>query len=91
MGCRTETKNPREERLLTVSRKKEPFEKVLEKLEQVVGELEEGGLPLEKALERFEEGIRLSREGAKRLNEAERRIEEILDEEKIEPIDLPDD
>ncbi|MCP4674718.1 MAG: exodeoxyribonuclease VII small subunit [Deltaproteobacteria bacterium] len=71
--------------------KKESFEKVLEKLDGVVRDLEEGGLPLEDALSRFEQGVRLSREGAKRLEEAERRIEEILDDGTVREIDTKDE
>jgi len=57
---------------------KEPFEKIIEKIETVVRDLESNDLPLDEALKRFEEGIALSREGSARLEEAERRIEEIL-------------
>lgn len=56
----------------------EPFEKVMERLAKVVGELESGELPLEQALVLFEEGVRLSREGAARLDRAEARVEELL-------------
>ena len=55
-----------------------PFEEVMERLETVVAQLEEGDLPLEQSLAMFEEGVRLSRAGAKRLDEAERRVEELL-------------
>jgi len=51
------------------------FEDAIEKLEKIVTELEEGGLPLEKSLKKFEEGIRLSRFCSKKLKEAERKIE----------------
>lgn len=55
-----------------------PFEEVMERLQTVVDQLEEGDLPLEQSLAMFEEGVRLSRAGAKRLDEAERRVEELL-------------
>ncbi len=51
------------------------FEDAIEKLEKIVAELEEGGLPLEKSLQKFEEGIKLSRFCSKKLKEAERKIE----------------
>jgi exodeoxyribonuclease VII small subunit len=51
------------------------FETSLEKLEQIVHELERGDLPLEKSLELFEQGVKLSRACQERLSEAERRIE----------------
>jgi exodeoxyribonuclease VII small subunit len=56
----------------------EPFEKVMDRLAQVVTELEKGELPLERALVLFEEGVRLSREGTERLDRAEARVEELL-------------
>ena len=55
-----------------------PFEQVMERLQTVVEQLEEGDLPLEESLAMFEEGVRLSRAGAKRLDESERRVEELL-------------
>jgi exodeoxyribonuclease VII small subunit len=51
------------------------FEDAIEKLEKIVAELEEGGLPLEKSLKKFEEGIKLSRFCSKKLKEAEKKIE----------------
>ena len=67
-----------------------PFEEVMERLQAVVEQLEEGDLPLEQSLAIFEEGVRLSRAGAKRLDEAERRVEELLaagDELKTAPLE----
>jgi exodeoxyribonuclease VII small subunit len=67
-----------------------PFEEVMERLQTVVEQLEEGDLPLEASLAMFEEGVRLSRAGAKRLDEAERRVEELLaagDELQTSPLD----
>lgn len=61
-----------------VPEKVEPFERVMDRLAQVVGELEKGELPLERALVLFEEGVRLSREGSERLDRAEARVEELL-------------
>ncbi len=51
------------------------FEKDLERLEQVVKELEEGDLTLDDSLKRFEEGVRLARACEKALAQAEKRIE----------------
>ena len=51
------------------------FEKDLEKLEQIVGDLEEGGLPLDVSLKKFEEGIRLAKRCEKALSSAEKKIE----------------
>jgi exodeoxyribonuclease VII small subunit len=51
------------------------FEEALDKLERIVGELEDGGLPLEDALAKFEEGIKLTRLCSAKLKEAEKKIE----------------
>jgi len=67
-----------------------PFEEVMDRLQTVVEQLEEGDLPLEQSLAMFEEGVRLSRAGAKRLDEAERRVEELLaagDELQTSPLE----
>ncbi len=53
----------------------EPFEKALERLEEIAERLEEGDLELEAALAAFEEGVGLARRCAEQLRDAERRIE----------------
>ena len=54
------------------------FEVSLERLEQIVRELENGSLPLERALELFEEGMKLSQLCRKQLEEAENKIEMLV-------------
>jgi len=54
------------------------FESALERLEEIVQELESGDLPLEQSLKLYEEGIKLSRLCTKRLEEAERKVEILL-------------
>jgi exodeoxyribonuclease VII small subunit len=56
------------------------FEVALDRLEAIVGRLEDGDLALEDALAGFEEGVRLSRRLADRLADAERRIERLTRE-----------
>jgi exodeoxyribonuclease VII small subunit len=51
------------------------FEHALERLEGVVGRLEDGDIALEEALKLFEEGVRLTRLCAKKLDEAEKKVE----------------
>ena len=51
------------------------FEKALERLEKIVGELEEGNIPLDEALKKYEEGIKLSRPCNEKLNQAEKKIQ----------------
>ena len=54
------------------------FESSLERLHEIVEQLESGELDLEASLVLFEEGVRLSRASQARLNSAEKRIEELL-------------
>jgi exodeoxyribonuclease VII small subunit len=51
------------------------FEAALERLEAIVGALEEGQIPLADALARYEEGIKLLQQCYGSLAQAERRIE----------------
>ena len=57
---------------------KPTFEQGLEKLEQIVKELEDGELSLENSLKLFEEGVRLSNNCRKQLQEAETKVEILL-------------
>ncbi|NLJ84417.1 MAG: exodeoxyribonuclease VII small subunit [Halanaerobiaceae bacterium] len=54
------------------------FEEALARLEEVVKELEDGGLSLEKSLELFEEGVKLVKFCKLELDQAERKIEIVL-------------
>jgi len=71
------------------------FEDALDKLEEIVEELETGDLPLDESLKAFEEGIRLSRLCSKQLNEAELRVEKLIaiDEDGIQtvPFEIPEE
>ena len=53
------------------------FVKSIEKLEEIVRELEDENISLEKSMEKFEMGIKLSSNCLNKLNEAENRIEEL--------------
>lgn len=64
------------------------FEEAVQRLEQVVRELETGDLPLEKALALFQEGVGLTRYCGGLLDGAEARIEKLL-EQQGEPTTLP--
>ena len=54
------------------------FEDCLQRLEQIVDELEKGNVPLEQALKLFEEGVQLSASCRKELEEAEGKVEILL-------------
>jgi exodeoxyribonuclease VII small subunit len=57
------------------------FEKALERLEAIVGEMESGRLSLDNALQRFEEGSALAAFCSAKLDEAERKIELLVKKE----------
>jgi exodeoxyribonuclease VII small subunit len=54
------------------------FEKALERLEQIVAEMEGGKLTLEKMISHFEEGSKLVKFCSSKLNEVEKKIEQLL-------------
>ena len=56
----------------------------MQRLEQIVDDLEKGELDIDKSLEIFEEGIKMSRVCSKKLNEAEAKIEKLTQNQKGE-------
>ncbi len=56
------------------------FEEALEKLTEVVGELEKGELTLEESLSYFEKGVGLLRILVQRLNSFEERVDVLMDD-----------
>jgi len=54
---------------------KQSFEAYMERLEQIVKQLEQGDLPLERSLELFEEGMKISGICRRQLEEAENKVE----------------
>ncbi|MBI4313739.1 MAG: exodeoxyribonuclease VII small subunit [Candidatus Omnitrophica bacterium] len=54
------------------------FEQALERLEEIVGQMQGGELTLENRLKRFEEGVMLVRDCAKQLEGAARKIEVLI-------------
>lgn len=71
------------------------FEDALQRLEQIVDQLEGGDLALDDSLKVFEEGVALARACAKYLEEAEKRIELLTKDEsgllKTEPFEWDKD
>lgn len=53
------------------------FEVNIQRLGQIVGELEKGDIPLEKAVELYGEGVKLSAVCRKQLDEAKIKITEV--------------
>ena len=60
------------------SDKNKSFEKALERLEKIVGDMESGSLSLDDMVARFEEGQELIEFCGKTLNEVERKIEKLV-------------
>lgn len=58
------------------------FEEALDRLEEIVKNLESGGLTLEQSLEKFSEGVKLIKFCNQELNKAEKKIEMVLSEEE---------
>ncbi len=58
--------------------KKQTFEKAMEKLEQIVADLESGDHSLDVAIKKFEEGIKLSKFCSEKLDDMEKRISVLL-------------
>lgn len=73
----------------------EPYDKVVERLEKLVEELEGGKLSLEQSIETFAEGVKLARDAGKKLDESERRVEQLLRAEdgsvEAQPLDEDDE
>lgn len=62
------------------------FEDCLQRLEQIVDELEKGNVPLEQALKLFDEGVQLSATCRKELETAEGKVEILLKQNgKLQP------
>ncbi len=57
------------------------FEKAMNKLEQIVQDLEKGELPLEKSLTKFEEGVKLSRFCSTKLDATEKKVTLLMETE----------
>ena len=65
------------------------FEKAMNKLEQIVQQLESTDLPLEKAIKKFEEGVQLSRFCSEKLDETEKRITILLKDQNDRVLEKP--
>lgn len=57
-----------------------PYEAIVEDLENVLTELEDGGLPLDQAVDAYERGVKLSQQAQQLLTNAELRIDTLRDE-----------
>jgi exodeoxyribonuclease VII small subunit len=68
-----------------------PFEAAVERLEEIVREIEDEELELDQALALFEEGVRLLREAQSVLGSAQARVQQLVeDTEGLHLKDLPE-
>ncbi|MBW1605641.1 exodeoxyribonuclease VII small subunit [Lactobacillus sp. Sy-1] len=64
------------------------FEQNMQKLEQIVQQLEQGNVPLEQALKQFQAGVQLSSELQATLNNAENKLTKVMNaNNQEEPFD----
>lgn len=68
------------------------FEEAMDKLESVVGKLEEGDVPLEEAISMFQEGMELSKYCHDRLQSVERQMTKVLNEDgEVSTLDVDEE
>jgi len=58
------------------------FEDALKRLEEIIEELENGGLSLDDTIKKFEEGMKLCKLCRRKIEEAELKIEKLMEELK---------
>lgn len=61
--------------------KEKSFESALEKIENLIRELEEGNIPLKNSVIKFSEGVELLKFCQKELKDAEMSIQKIVDKD----------
>ena len=61
-----------------MAEKKVSFEQAMDRLEEIVRQLEQGDAPLEEALSLFEEGTRLVKKCSTQLDKAEQKVQKLL-------------
>ncbi|MFD0872097.1 exodeoxyribonuclease VII small subunit [Chlamydia abortus] len=65
---------------MTTDKTELSFEQAMDKLEEIVTQLENGDVPLEKAIGLFQEGMEMSRMCSQKLDQIERKIEMLVEE-----------
>lgn len=64
------------------AKKQQDFEKIIDRLEEIVTSLEDEQLPLEKSIELFTEGVELALAAREKLEGGERKVQQLI--EKLE-------
>lgn len=65
-------------------KERQSFEEALNRLEEIVNELEDESISLEKSIELYEEGIKLSKSCTETLEEAELRVKKVAEQQADE-------
>jgi exodeoxyribonuclease VII small subunit len=60
------------------------FEKAMERLEEIIADLESGKLSLDDSIKAFEEGVEISKKCHKKLTEAETKVKQLIKNESGE-------
>ncbi|GGA68050.1 exodeoxyribonuclease VII small subunit [Ornithinibacillus halotolerans] len=65
------------------------FEEAMEKLEEIIGKLEEGDVPLEKAIAYYQDGMILSKICGDKLTNIQEKMVQIMNEQgELVPFDM---
>lgn len=67
------------------------FEDAMQRLEEIVKNLESGDLPLEESLKVFAEGMELAKYCSKKLEEAEKKVTVLIEESAGQYAEVPFD
>lgn len=72
-----------------MAEKKLNFEQAMDRLEEIVRQLERGDAPLEESLSLFEEGTRLVKMCSTKLDRAEQKVRKLLAGSEGSPLEEP--
>ncbi|EEI18671.1 exodeoxyribonuclease VII small subunit [Lentilactobacillus hilgardii] len=68
-------------KMMADSQSNETFEQKMDKLEQIVNQLEQGNVSLEESMDKFKTGIKLSEELQETLTKAEHTMAKMMDKD----------
>lgn len=67
------------------------FEEAMEKLEKIVGRLEDGEVPLEESINLYKEGMELSKWCHDKLKSAEEQLTLIMKDDSLKPFSIEEE
>lgn len=68
--------------------KTKSFEEAMNRLEKIVGQMEQGSVSLEETIALFEEGTQLVKQCSKQLDEAELKVVQLMKGPDGEPVEM---